>query len=188
MKGQSRFSDLAARAGPILSTPAGAGQHRRVRKFYVLTIYTYRYNYTPMPISIQITRSLLTPEGERDIFPRVARALLDAHGLQDNPFMKQNVIGHLVVTEETSSFADSKPGSLAVIEVKVPSVTFRDRKSQEEFVAAVTDIVDELKAGAHPRSRTFVNVVYAIDGPWGIGGRAYTNEDLGAAIAASASL
>jgi len=73
--------------------------------------------------------------------------------------MKQNVISHLVVTEETSSFADNKPGSLAVIEVKIPSVTFRDRKSQEEFVAAVTDIVDELKAGAHPRSRTFVNVV-----------------------------
>ena len=74
----------------------------------------------------------------------------------------------------------------AVIEVKVPSVTFRDRKSQEDFVAAVTDIVDEFKAGTHPRSRTFVNVVYAVDGPWGIAGRAYSNEDLGAAIAASA--
>jgi phenylpyruvate tautomerase PptA (4-oxalocrotonate tautomerase family) len=156
-------------------------------EFYALTIYTYRYRYIPMPISIQITRGLLTPDGQRDIFPRVARALLDAHGLQDNPFMRQNVIGHLAVTEEASSFAGGKPGSLAVIEVKVPSVTFRDRKTQEGFVAAVTDIVDELKAGTHPRSRTFVNVVYAVDGSWGIAGRAYTNEDLGAAIAASAS-
>lgn len=140
-----------------------------------------------MPISIQITRGLLTPEGEQVIFSRVARALLNAHGLQDNPFMKQNVIGHLVVTEEALSFAGGQAGSLAVIEVKVPSVTFRDRQTQQEFVAAVTDIVDELKAEAHPRSRTFVNVVYAVDGPWGIAGRAYTNEDLGAAIAASAS-
>src|SRR5262249_32160267 len=123
--------------------------------------------------------------GERAIFQRVAEALLKAHGLQDNPFMKQNVIGHLVVSEEALSFAAGKEGSLAVIEVKVPSVTFRDRKSQEGFVAAVTDIVDELKAGAHPRSRTFVNVVYAVDGPWGIAGKAYTNEDLGAAIASS---
>ena len=153
-----------------------------------MTIYTDRYRYVAMPISIQITRGLLTPDGQRDIFPRVARALLDAHGLQDNPFMRQNVIGHLVVTEEALSFAGGKAGSLAVIEVKVPSVTFRDRKSQEDFVAAVTNIVDEFKAGTHPRSRTFVNVVYAVDGPWGIGGRAYTNEDLGAAIAASASL
>jgi hypothetical protein len=150
-------------------------------------MYTDQYRYVAMPISIQITRGLLTPEGERAIFPRVAHALLEAHGLQDNSFMKQNVIGHLVVSEETSSFAGGKAGSLAVIEVKVPSVTFRDRNSQEGFVATVTDIVDELKAGTHPRSRTFVNVVYAVDGPWGIAGRAYTNEDLGAAIAASES-
>ena len=140
-----------------------------------------------MPISIQITRGLLTPEGERTIFSRVSDALLEAHGLQDNPFMQQNVIGHLVVSEEASSYAGGKAGSLAVIEVKVPSVTFRDRQTQAGFVAAVTDIVDELKAGPHPRSRTFVNVVYAVDGPWGIAGRAYTNEDLGAAIAAAAT-
>jgi len=69
----------------------------------------------------------------------------------------------------------------------VPSATFRDRASQEAFVAAATAIVDELRAGDHPPSRTFVHVVYAVDGTWGIDGKAYTNDDLGAAIAASAA-
>jgi phenylpyruvate tautomerase PptA (4-oxalocrotonate tautomerase family) len=136
-----------------------------------------------MPISIQVTRGLLTPEGERTIFSRISGALLEAHGLVDNEFMKRNVIGHLVVTEEARSFVGGAPASLAIVEVKVPSVTFRDRATQEAFVANVTNIVDELKAGGHPPSRTFVNVTHAVDGAWGIAGKAYTNGDLSAAIA-----
>ena len=34
-------------------------------------------------------------------------------------------------------------------------------------------------------TRTYVNVTYAVDGTWGIAGRAYTNDELGTAIAAS---
>ena len=138
-----------------------------------------------MPITIQLTRGLLTPEGERTILPRIAKALLEAHGLQDNPFMQQNVIGHVVFCEESESFVHGQAASLAVIEVKVPSVTFQGRESQESFVRAATELVDELKAGTHPKSRTFVNATYAVDGAWGIAGKAYTNQDLGAAIAAS---
>lgn len=139
-----------------------------------------------MPISVQVTRGLLTPQGERSIVARVGQALLEAHGLKDNLFMRTNVIGHVVVSDEAQSFVGGEPASLAVIEVKVPSVTFRDRAAQESFVSNVTKIVDELKAGHHPTSRTFVNVTYAVDGTWGIDGKAYTNDDLGSAIAASA--
>jgi hypothetical protein len=156
-------------------------------------MYTDRYIYIViklkeqlMPISVQVTRGLLTPEGERTILPRVADALLAAHGIADNAFMRENVVGHVVVSDEATAYVGGAAASLAVIEVKVPSVTFRDRQSQEAFVAAVTCIVDELKAGVHPPSRTFVNVTHAVDGTWGIAGKAYTNEDLGAAIAAAA--
>jgi len=45
-------------------------------------------------------------------------------------------------------------------------------------------VIDELKAGDRPRTRTFVSVTYAVDGAWGIAGKAYSNADLGAAIAA----
>ena len=135
-----------------------------------------------MPISVQITEGLLTSAGEREVFARVAAALLEVHGLTGNAFMTPNVIGHVVVTPEASSYVGGKPGSLAIIEVKVPSVTFPNHEVQQAFVARVTDIIDELKAGSHPRSRTFINVTYAVDGTWGIAGKAYTNHDLGAAI------
>jgi phenylpyruvate tautomerase PptA (4-oxalocrotonate tautomerase family) len=136
-----------------------------------------------MPILIQLSEGLLTPEGERAVFPRIARALLDVHGLADNAFMTPNVIGHVVVSPAGASYAGGKAQSLAVVEVKVPSVTFPTAEVKEAFVRKVTDIIDDLRAGDHPRARTFVNVTYAVDGTWGIGGKAYTNADLGQAIA-----
>jgi phenylpyruvate tautomerase PptA (4-oxalocrotonate tautomerase family) len=139
-----------------------------------------------MPVSIQLSSGLLTTDGERQIFARVAEALLDVHGLASNAFMRANVIGHVSIVPELSSYVAGTSQSLAVIEIKVPSATFRDDATKQAFVTRVTDIVDELKAGAHPRARTYVNVSYAVDGTWGIGGHAYSNEDLGRAIAGAA--
>jgi phenylpyruvate tautomerase PptA (4-oxalocrotonate tautomerase family) len=140
-----------------------------------------------MPITIQLTPGLLTPEGQRTVFSKIAEVLLDVHGLKGNPFMTQHIIGHVTTMPEGTSYADGKPQSLAVVEVKVPSTTFPNRDVQQAFVERVTQVIDELKAGTHPRTRTYVNVTYAVDGAWGIGGKAYTNADLGAAIAAGYS-
>jgi phenylpyruvate tautomerase PptA (4-oxalocrotonate tautomerase family) len=136
-----------------------------------------------MPITIQVTPGLLSNEGQRTVFSRIADVLLDVHGLKGNNFMTRNVIGHVTTFPEGTAYVDGKPQSLAVIEVKVPSVTFPNRDVQQAFVERVTNVIDELKAGPHPRSRTFVNVTYAVDGTWGIEGKAYSNADLGAAIA-----
>ncbi|SOE95489.1 hypothetical protein SAMN05414139_08368 [Burkholderia sp. D7] len=140
-----------------------------------------------MPISIQVTEGLLTREGEREVFPLVADALLRAHGLSGNRFMTPNVIGHLTVSPESGSYVGGKPQSLAIVEVKVPSTTFPNAEVKQAFVGAVTDIVDRLKGGTHPRDRTFVNVTYAVDGAWGIGGKAYSNAEIGEAIQCGAS-
>ncbi|SDR48557.1 hypothetical protein SAMN05519103_03789 [Rhizobiales bacterium GAS113] len=135
-----------------------------------------------MPISVQVTKGPLTPQGEREVFPLVADALLRAHGLAGNTFMTPNVIGHLVVSPESESYVGGKPQSLAIVEVKVPAITFPNAEVKQAFVGAVTDIIDQLKAGSHPRERTFVNVTYAVDGTWGIAGRAYSNAEIGEAV------
>lgn len=135
-----------------------------------------------MPFLIQVTKNLLTPQGEREIFPRMAAALLKVHGLTGNAFMTPIVIGHVEVYAEERSFVDGKPQSLAVIELKVPPITFPTQDVKDAFVREATDIIHELRAGSHPKERTFVNVVYAVEGTWGIGGKAYTNAALGEAI------
>lgn len=140
-----------------------------------------------MPISVQVSKGLLTPKGEREVFPLVTEALLKVHGLTGNPFLTPAVIGHLVVSQEGESYVGGKPQSLAVVEVKIPAITFPNAEVKQAFVTAVTDIIDRLKAGSHPRERTFVNVTYAVDGAWGIGGKAYSNADLGEAITQAAA-
>ena len=135
-----------------------------------------------MPISVQVTKGLLTSAGEREVFTQISEALLKAHGLVGNRFMTPNVVGHLVVSEQSTSYVGGKPHSLAVVEVKVPSITFQTDEVKRTFVSTVTDIIDRYKAGSHPRERTFVNVTYALDGVWGIGGKAYSNAELKAAI------
>ena len=135
-----------------------------------------------MPVLVQVTKGLLTPTGEREVFAQISEALLKAHGLVGNRFMTPNVIGHLVISEQSTSYVGGKPQSLAVIEVKVPSITFPTDEVKQSFVSTVTEIIDRYKAGSHPRERTFVNVTYALDGAWGIGGKAYSNAELKAAI------
>ncbi|WP_266160471.1 tautomerase family protein [Dyella silvatica] len=140
-----------------------------------------------MPISVHVTEGLLSTSGKREVLPRLADAVLRAHGLTGNAFMAPNVIGHLLVSAESESYVGGKAQSLAVIEVKVPMLTFANTQIKQAFVTAATDLIDELKAGSHPRERTFVNVTYAVDGSWGIGGKAYSNDELGTAIQQAAT-
>src|SRR5215469_10610440 len=91
-----------------------------------------------MPISVQVTKGLLTPAGEREVFAQISEALLKAHGLVGNRSMTPNVIGHLVVSERSTSYVGGKPQSLAIVEVKVPSITSPTDEVKQTFVSTVT--------------------------------------------------
>lgn len=73
-----------------------------------------------MPISIQVSQGLLTSQGEREVFGKVADALLDVHGLRGNSFMAPVVIGHLDIYPEGHSFADGRAQSLAARHTPTP--------------------------------------------------------------------
>jgi len=139
-----------------------------------------------MPITVQVTKGLLTERGEREVLASIADTLLKVHGLSDNEFMRPNVVGHLFVSPESETYVGGKAQSLAVVEIKVPAITFPNPDVKQQFVGAVTDIIDRLKANTHPRERTYVNVTYAVDGTWGIAGRAYSNAELGQAVSQAA--
>ena len=113
-----------------------------------------------MPISIELTPGLLTPEGERSVHPRITELLLRVHGLTGNAFITGNVSGHVRVYPEADSFVGGKSQSLAVVAVTAPPITFPNQEVKAAFVKGATDIIDELKAGSHPRERTFVNVTH----------------------------
>jgi phenylpyruvate tautomerase PptA (4-oxalocrotonate tautomerase family) len=85
-------------------------------------------------------------------------------------------------------FTGGRAENAIFVELKVPSVTFTTQEQRQGFVDDVNAILDELTHGTYPKDRTFVNITYAVDGSWGVAGKAWTNAELGEAIAHAASV
>jgi len=66
----------------------------------------------------------------------------------------------------------------------VPSFGFGTQQILNDYVREATNIAVSLSNGKLSQKKVFVNVVHAVDGSWGVNGKAYTNAELGAAIQA----
>jgi hypothetical protein len=69
---------------------------------------------------------------------------------------------------------------------RASSSDLTDRGARAAFIAAATDIVRALAVPGHRDEDTWVNILHARDGAWGVGGQALTNDDLVAGIMAAA--
>ena len=141
-----------------------------------------------MPITVTATAGILDAAAERAIVPRLSRALLERHGLVGNAFMEPLVVGSLQIMPDGRVFTGGHSASAIFIELKVPSVTFATQDQRQGFVDDVHAILADLTNGTYPKDRTFVNITYAIDGSWGVAGKAWTNAEMGEAIARAATL
>lgn len=137
-----------------------------------------------MPLTLIVTEGVIPKERHQQTIARLSEAFLSAHGLVGNKVITPNVIGHVQVIAKDSTFAGYKPTPIALVEWKLPAFAFTSREAQAAYVEAATNIVHEASDGKHPRELIWVNVTHAVDGPWGIAGKAMTNAELGAAIAA----
>jgi len=137
-----------------------------------------------MPITVTAPRGVLTPDGEREVLPRLTAALLEASEAAGNEFFTGIVGGtvHLLPTEHIYAGGVNKP--LVLVELKLPNIGLDTVESRAAFITLATDIVDSLTVDGHDRGNTWVNILNAEDGAWGIGGRQYTGAGLVAAASA----
>jgi phenylpyruvate tautomerase PptA (4-oxalocrotonate tautomerase family) len=135
-----------------------------------------------MPITVTAPRGTLTHTGEREIVPRLTAALIEASGLTGNSFFTAIVGGtvHLLAPEDIYTAGVNRPA--VIIELKLPNIGLADPNARAAFIAAATDIAESLTVDGHTRKDIWVNILNAPDGGWGIGGRAYTGDQLVAAI------
>ena len=138
-----------------------------------------------MPISIQASAGLLTIEAEKQLFAGVMDSFLRINGAKGNSFITPNLIGDGVTIPAGRSFAGGVADDFVAVGLKVPSFSLPTQEQRQAFVTEVTDLVERLAEGRLPRSRVLVNMVFG-SGMWGIGGLAYTDEMLIAAIEAAA--
>jgi phenylpyruvate tautomerase PptA (4-oxalocrotonate tautomerase family) len=141
-----------------------------------------RKQETTMPITVIATEGVLSAQAEREVFANLTESFLKLHNLSGNAFMTPNVIGEVSIVPKGKSFSGGKPDDLVIVELKVPSFALSSPQQKQAFIGEATEIIEAATGGKHPRDRIFVNMVYAVDGLWGIGGNAYTNAELGEAV------
>jgi phenylpyruvate tautomerase PptA (4-oxalocrotonate tautomerase family) len=140
-----------------------------------------------MPITVTAPRGVLTPAGEREILPRLTAALVEASGLTGNSVFPSFVGGTVHVLDPGAVYAGGVNHPVVMVELKLPNIGLGSQEARTAFITAATDVVDALTVPGHDREDTWVNILNAPDGGWGIGGRTYTGDDLVAAIMAGAS-
>ena len=138
-----------------------------------------------MPITVTATKGVFTPEAEKNVVPKLSALMLKLHGLTDNKFMTPVVIGSLNIVSPEHIFSGGSPVSAVFIEWKVPSFGFGTQDILNNYVKEATAIAVELSKGTITQKNVFVNVVHAVNGSWGVNGKAYTNAELGAAVQAN---
>jgi phenylpyruvate tautomerase PptA (4-oxalocrotonate tautomerase family) len=139
-----------------------------------------------MPITVTAPRGVLTAAGQREVLPRLTAALIEASGLTGNSFFTSIVGGtvHILAPEDIYAGGQNRP--VVMVELKLANIGLPTTEARAAFIAAATDVVDALTITGHDRENTWVNIVNAPDGGWGIGGTAYTGDDLIAAVTAGA--
>ena len=136
-----------------------------------------------MPITVTAPRGVLTETGERVVLPRLTDALIDVSGLTGNDFFASVVGGTVHVLDAHDVYAGGANRPLVMVELKLPNIGLPTLEARAAFIAAATDVIDSLTVPEHLRENTWVNILNAPDGAWGLGGKAYTGEDLLAAVA-----
>ena len=131
-----------------------------------------------MPITLYASEGVLNETAEREVFAELTDIFLKHHNLNGNTFLIPNVIGEISVIPCGKSFAGGQPADIAIVELKVPSFALGTAEQKQGFIADATDAVVRASEGRIARDHIWVNMVYAVDGLWGIEGQAFSNDQL----------
>jgi phenylpyruvate tautomerase PptA (4-oxalocrotonate tautomerase family) len=131
-----------------------------------------------VPITVTAPHGVLTPDGRRAIVPALTQALAEATDATDRPEIVATIGGTVQLLDPADVYAGGRPHPLVLVELKLPAVALTTLERRARFIAAATRIVGDLTTDDHADADTWVNILHAQDGAWGIGGRSLTNEML----------
>jgi phenylpyruvate tautomerase PptA (4-oxalocrotonate tautomerase family) len=127
---------------------------------------------------------IVAPEGtfpgssEQALLERATASLLKWEKTSTIPIAVANTAAYLHLLPKARVTAGGKAD-------RVVPVGSLKQEQRAGITADITAIVGELAGEPNLRDRTWVLFHEAVDGGWGIAGRAYTNADLGEAVRAS---
>ncbi|MCX4090998.1 hypothetical protein [Nocardia sp. alder85J] len=138
-----------------------------------------------MPFTVIAPRGVLTASGEQQLLPRLVDALIEFSGLAGNSFFAPIVGGHLHLLEPGHIATGGTNRPVLLIELTLPGIALPTPSDRAAFIATATAVAAKHTVPHHPIADIWMNIGYAADGGWGIGGIAYTGDALVAAITAA---
>jgi len=139
-----------------------------------------------MPITVTAPEGVLTEAGEREILPRLSAALIEASGATGNSFFTAIVGVTVHILPSRHIYAGDANRPVVMVELKLPNIGLGSIEARQAFITTAAGIVAELCVPDHKPENTWINIVNAPDGGWGIGDRQFTGDALIAAATAAA--
>lgn len=139
-----------------------------------------------MPITVTAPEGVLTSVGEQEILPRLSAALIEASGATGNSFFTPMVGGTVHLLPPHRIYAGGANRPVVMVELKLPNIGLASLEARGAFITAAAKIVADLCVPGHEPRNTWINIVNAPDGGWGIGSQQYSGEALVAAVTTAA--
>ncbi|NBD08163.1 MULTISPECIES: tautomerase family protein [Corallococcus] len=136
-------------------------------------------------IDIAATEGTFPQASEAALLERATACLLQWEKVTGIPYAVANTGAFLNMLPQGRAAAGGKPAGVVRIQVLTPAKSL-SQEQRTGIAAGLTDIVGELAADPGVRERTWVLFHEAVDGGWGIAGKAFTNGELVDAVRASA--
>jgi phenylpyruvate tautomerase PptA (4-oxalocrotonate tautomerase family) len=113
----------------------------------------------------------------------LARTLMTIEGVPDIPMFRQNTAGF--IHDLAGPAISNVDGDTKYVRIQVlTNAGALDREKQLAVVSQFTNLVATAAGDASLSERTWVLLTEAVEGGWGLGGYAHTNEELVAAARA----
>lgn len=138
-----------------------------------------------MPFTVIAPRGVLTETGERHLIPQLIDALIESSGLNGNTFFTPVVGGHLHLLDPEHVHTGGVNRPVLLIELKLPGIGLPTPQDRAAFITTATSIAADHVVPGHSPDDIWINISYAAESGWGIGGVAYSNDALIAAIIAA---
>ncbi len=138
-----------------------------------------------MPMIDIVASAGTFPEAnEAALLERATACLLHWEKTTNIPLAVSNTGAYLNVLPKARVTAGGKPEGVVRVQLLTPAGAL-NQEQRTGITAGLTEIVGELALDPGVAARTWVLFHEAIDGGWGIGGRAYTNAALADTVRAS---
>jgi phenylpyruvate tautomerase PptA (4-oxalocrotonate tautomerase family) len=136
----------------------------------------------PMPM-IDVYAATGTFLDPHQLASDLARTLMTIEGVPDIPMFRQNTAGF--IHEMDGPAVSNVDGESGYVRIQVlTNAGALDREKQLAVVSQFTDLVATAAGDPSLTDRTWVLLTEAVEGGWGLGGHANTNEELVAAARA----